>query len=74
MSSENEYRRFAAISLELAQRATELPDRTYLLLLAEAWLDLADRSCVAENAASARQRTFLINLRAAERRPTEPSI
>jgi hypothetical protein len=43
MSSESEYRRWAAASLDLAKRAAALADKTRLLVIAEAWLDLADR-------------------------------
>jgi hypothetical protein len=43
MSLEFEYRRLAAVCLDLAKRATLLADRTRLLLIAEAWFDLADR-------------------------------
>jgi hypothetical protein len=43
MSSESEYRRWAAASFDLAKRAAVLGDRARLLLIAEAWLDLADR-------------------------------
>jgi hypothetical protein len=43
MSSESEYRRWAAASLDLGKRAAELTDRTRLFVIAEAWLDLADR-------------------------------
>jgi hypothetical protein len=43
MSSESEYRRWAADCLDLGKRAAELTDRTRLLVIAEAWLELADR-------------------------------
>jgi hypothetical protein len=43
MSSESEYRRWAAACLDLGKRAAELTDRTRLFVIAEAWLDLADR-------------------------------
>lgn len=43
MSKADRYRRFAASSLELAQRMTDVADKTRLLAMAEAWLDLADR-------------------------------
>ena len=39
----SEYRRLAAASLDLAQRAAALADKMRLLVIAEAWLDLADR-------------------------------
>jgi hypothetical protein len=43
MSLEFEYQRLAAVCLDLAKRAAMLSDRTRLLLIAEAWLNLADR-------------------------------
>jgi hypothetical protein len=43
MSLELEYRRLAAACLDLAKRAALLADKTRLVLIAEAWLDLADR-------------------------------
>ena len=43
MSLEFEYRRLAAACLDLAKRAAVLTDKTRLLLIAEAWLNLADR-------------------------------
>jgi hypothetical protein len=42
MSLEFEYRRLAAACLDLAKRAAPA-DKTRLLLIAEAWLNLADR-------------------------------
>jgi hypothetical protein len=42
-SLEFEYRRLAAVCLGLAKRAASVADKTRLLLIAEAWLDLADR-------------------------------
>jgi hypothetical protein len=53
MSLEFEYRRLAAACLELAKRAAVLADKTRLLLIAEAWLSLADR--VARNHGKAEQ-------------------
>jgi len=43
MSLEFEYRRFAAACLDLAKRAAALADKTRLLVIAEAWLELAER-------------------------------
>lgn len=43
MSKEDEYRRSAAESLELAGRAASSHDKGRLLALAEKWLDLAER-------------------------------
>jgi hypothetical protein len=44
MSKEDEYRRHAANTLELAQRANSPSDKARLLVMADAWLDLADRA------------------------------
>jgi hypothetical protein len=44
MSKEDEYRRHAASSLELAQRSNSTSDKTRLLAMADAWLDLAERA------------------------------
>jgi hypothetical protein len=43
MSLEDQYRRHAADSLDLASRQSSSADKSRLLLMAEAWLDLADR-------------------------------
>ena len=43
MGLENDYRKHAADSLELANRQTTSADKSRLLLMAEAWLDMADR-------------------------------
>ena len=43
MSLESEYRRLAAACLDLSNRAAALTDKMRLLVIAEAWLDLADR-------------------------------
>ena len=43
MRLENEYRKHAADSLDLANRQTSSADKSRLLLMAEAWLDMADR-------------------------------
>jgi hypothetical protein len=50
MSMEFEYRRLAATCLDLAKRTAVLADKTRLLIIAEAWLDLAER--VARNASA----------------------
>jgi hypothetical protein len=39
----DEYRRYAAESLELAGKQPDSADKSHLLLMAEAWLELADR-------------------------------
>jgi len=43
MSREDDYRTFAARSLELAGRTSNLKDKSHLLAMAEAWLNLADK-------------------------------
>jgi hypothetical protein len=42
--SKNEYRRFAAVSLESTENAANLATKTHLLIMADAWLDLAERT------------------------------
>jgi hypothetical protein len=54
MSVEFEYRRLAAECLDLSKRSAALTDRTRLLLIAEAWLELADR--VARKGGNAKRR------------------
>ena len=44
MAKHQEYRRFALLCLELANTAPSPADRTHLLSMAEAWLDLAERA------------------------------
>ena len=44
MSKETEYRRFAAEWFELAKRSDNQEDRTRRVTMAEAWLDLVERS------------------------------
>ena len=44
MRSVEEYRRSAASMLDLAQRADSVADKNRLLIMAEAWLDLAARA------------------------------
>jgi hypothetical protein len=44
MRSVDEYRRSAASMLDLAQRADSVADKSRLLVMAEAWLDLAARA------------------------------
>jgi len=44
MTKESEYRANAANSIELANRAASMNDKSRLLELAENWLDLADRT------------------------------
>jgi hypothetical protein len=55
MSLEFEYRRLAAACLDLSKRSAALGDKTRLLLIAEAWLDLADR--VARKNGTAKRRS-----------------
>jgi hypothetical protein len=44
MTKEQEYRRNAAETLDLANRSATSADKGRLLRLAESWLDLADRA------------------------------
>ena len=44
MSKITEYRRSAASLLDLAQRTNSPVDKNRLLVMVEAWLDLADRA------------------------------
>jgi hypothetical protein len=44
MSKETEYRQFAAEWFELAKRSDNQEDRTRRVTMAEAWLDLVERS------------------------------
>jgi hypothetical protein len=43
MSKEEDYRGFAARCLDLAKRSHETAERSRLLAMAEAWLNLADK-------------------------------
>ncbi len=54
MSLEFEYRQMAAACLDLVKRAAAPADKTRLLLIAEAWLKLADR--VRRKAGNAKRR------------------
>lgn len=44
MTKDDDYRKNAAETVQLAQRAVSTSDKVRLLRLAEAWLDLADRT------------------------------
>jgi hypothetical protein len=44
MTSKNEYSRFAVASLNSAESAADLSDKVGLLILAGAWLDLAEQT------------------------------
>jgi hypothetical protein len=44
MTKEDDYRNNAAEMIQLARRASSSADKRRLLNMAEAWLDLADRS------------------------------
>jgi len=44
MTSENEYSRFAVASLNATGTATDLASEANLLILADAWLDLAEQT------------------------------
>jgi hypothetical protein len=43
MASEN-YRNFAVASLDSTEAAKDLPDKVGLLIIAEAWLELAEQT------------------------------
>jgi hypothetical protein len=43
VSREDDYRTFAARTLELASRTSNLKDKSHLLAMAEAWLNLSDK-------------------------------
>jgi len=44
MPREQDYRKHAAYLLNLASRSSMTADKSHLLAMAEAWLDLAERS------------------------------
>jgi hypothetical protein len=44
MSNEDEYRRLAAASLDSAKNTRDTAAKTRRLVMAEAWIELADRS------------------------------
>jgi len=44
MTKEDDFRKHAAETMDLAQKATSSTDKRRLLALAERWLDLADRA------------------------------
>jgi hypothetical protein len=44
VGKKDEYRRFAAASLDSAKRAPEGAEKTRRLVMAEVWLELADRT------------------------------
>ncbi len=44
MTSESQYRRFAIASLNSTEGVTDLSDKVGLLIIAEAWLDLAEQT------------------------------
>jgi len=43
VTREDDYRRFAAQALDLACRTSNLKDKSHLLAMTEAWLNLADK-------------------------------
>jgi hypothetical protein len=43
VTREDDYRRFAAQTLDLACRTSNLKDKRHLLAMTEAWLNLADK-------------------------------
>jgi hypothetical protein len=71
MSLEFEYRRLAAACLDLSKRAAVLADKTRLLLIAEAWLDLADRVSRKHGNAKRRNDDFAEHVREDLRRQSE---
>jgi hypothetical protein len=44
MSSESQYKRFAVASLNSTEVAMDLSDKVGLLIMAEAWMDLAEQT------------------------------
>jgi hypothetical protein len=58
MSKEDDYRRNAADTMQLARRASSNEDKGRLVMLAEAWLDLAER---ARGAAKRLRRPLLVH-------------
>jgi hypothetical protein len=44
MRSENAHKRFAAASLDLSERGKNSADKSRVLIVAEAWLDLAEQT------------------------------
>ena len=44
MTSESQYKRFAVSSLNSTEGATDLSDKVGLLIMGEAWLDLAEQT------------------------------
>jgi hypothetical protein len=54
MTKETEYRANAANSIELANRASSMSDKSRLLELAEKWLDLAERARLTHHFAPSR--------------------
>ncbi len=56
MAKEDDYRKNAAETVELASRATNTADKGHLLALADKWLDLADRAQRLTKRFGARQR------------------
>ncbi len=54
MSKQEDYRRYAAQAVKLAQGASSVDAKAHLLAVAEAWVDLADLAIRIEQAADAR--------------------
>ena len=54
MSKQEDYRRYAAQAVKLAQGASSADAKAHLLAVAEAWVDLADLARRIEQAAGAR--------------------
>jgi hypothetical protein len=53
MSKQEDYRRYAAQAVKLAQGASSADAKAHLLAVAEAWVDLADLATRIERAAGA---------------------
>jgi hypothetical protein len=58
MSKEDEYRRHAAALLSLAKRARNDDDKRRLLVISEAWLNLADKLSRLAGRGKATERLF----------------
>jgi hypothetical protein len=59
MTKEEDYRKNAAATVDLANRAANSADKSRLLALAENWLDLADRAAKQTRRFGPRQRPDL---------------
>ena len=72
MSKDDEYRDYAARTMDLAQRASSSADKGRLLMMAEAWLDLVDRvHCVSHEVRKSRELHLVIRALLIENREFE---